>query len=298
MASATEWVTASDGVRLHAELTAEGFPIVFVHEFGGDQRSWEPQVRYFSRRYQCVTFNARGFPPSEVPEDPAKYSQDRAVEDLLDVINHFGIESAHIVGLSMGGFAALHFGLRHPRRAASLVVAGTGFGAERKHEAYFKRVSHQIADLSVKHGAEGFAHFYAQSAPRIPFLVKNPRGWEDFRRILGNRAALGSALTMRGVQAERPSIYEFEEQLKSMEVPALIIAGDEDDHCLQPGLFLKRFIPASGLLILPKTGHTCNLEEPEIFNRHTAEFFAAVEANRWLPRDPRSVPLEIIKVDD
>ncbi len=297
MTDSIKSVTASDGVNIHVEITAEGYPTVFVHEFGGDQRSWEPQVRFFSRRYQCVTFNARGYPPSAVPESPSSYSQERAVQDLLDVMDQLGIEKAHIVGLSMGGFAALHFGMQYPRRASSLVVASAGFGAEEKHGTYFKQVSHEIADLLEKHGAEGFSHIYAKSAPRIPFLVKDPRGWEEFRRVLGDRSALGSALTMRGVQAQRPSIYQFASKLKLMEVPTLIIVGDEDDHCLQPGLFLKSVIPASGLLIMPKTGHTCNLEEPDLFNQNVSEFFSAVEANRWLSRDPRSTPLEILKLE-
>jgi pimeloyl-ACP methyl ester carboxylesterase len=107
--------------------------------------------------------------------------------------------------------------------------------------------------------------------------------------------AQGSALTMRGVQGRRPSIYDLEDSLRRMEVPVLIISGDEDDHCLQPGLFLKRMIPASGLAVLPKTGHTINLEEPAMFNMLVADFLAQVEQGRWLPRDPRSNPAEIVK---
>ena len=100
---------------------------------------------------------------------------------------------------------------------------------------------------------------------------------------------------MRGVQAERPSIYDLEESLAKITAPTLIVIGDEDDHCVAPGVYLKRTIPASGLLVLPKTGHALNLEEPDAFNRSVAEFFAMVEEERWLPRDPRSVPSEIMK---
>ncbi len=296
--NSTEWISTSDGVRLHAEITADGDPILFVHEFGGDQRSWKPQVRFFSRRYRCITFNARGYPPSAVPPVPSSYSQQRAVEDLREVLDQTGVDRAHIVGLSMGGFAALHFGLQCPDRAVSLAVASVGFGAEKQHEAYCRQISVDIAELLDRNGAEGFAQIYAQSAPRIPFLVKDPRGWDEFRQTLGDRSALGSALTMRGIQAKRPSIYDYEECLKKLNVPVLIIVGDEDDHCLQPGLFLKRTIPASGLLIMPKTGHTCNLEEPDLFNQIVMDFLSAVEADRWLPRDSRSVPLEILRAAD
>src|SRR5215813_3904894 len=123
-------LTTDDGVQLYYEETGSGTPVVFVHEFGGDHRSWEPQVRYFARRYRCVAYNARGYPPSDVPADPASYSQERARDDIRAVLDALGITTAHVVGLSMGGFATLHFGLAYPSRAVSLVVAGCGYGAE------------------------------------------------------------------------------------------------------------------------------------------------------------------------
>lgn len=291
----TSFATASDGVRLHVEDTSEGTPIVFVHEFGGDQRSWEPQVRFFSRRYRCVTFNARGYPPSDVPEDVTQYSQARAVDDIRDVMDHLDIDRAHVVGLSMGGFATLHFGMTYPERALSLVVAGAGYGAEKEFEQYFKDVSNEVANQFEAQGSEAFSHTYGMAAARIPFLVKDPKGWSEFRRMLGEHSAKGSANTMRGVQAGRPSLYDLEDPLKRMTVPTLVVVGDEDDHCLQPGVYLKRVVPKSGLLVLPKTGHTLNLEEPDLFNRSVSEFLATVEEGRWLERDTRSQPSEIMK---
>jgi len=286
---------ASDGVKLYYEEAGAGTPIVFVHEFGGDHRSWEPQMRYFSRRHRCVTFGARGYPPSEVPESVEAYSQRRAVEDIVAVMDAAGIERAHVVGLSMGGFAALHLGLEHPRRALSLVVAGAGYGAEKKYEAYFREVSLEVARQFEAQGSETFAKTYALGASRVQFQNKDPRGWQEFAAMLGQHSALGSANTMRGVQARRPSVYDLEEGLKAMQVPTLVIVGDEDDHCLQPGIFLKKTVPACGLLIVPKTGHTLNLEEPGHFNRFVDEFIGMAEAGRWLPRDPRAKPAEVMK---
>jgi pimeloyl-ACP methyl ester carboxylesterase len=291
------FITTRDDVKLNVEEAGEGKPIVFVHEFGGDQRSWEPQVRYFSRRYRCITFNARGYPPSDVPNDVGQYSQARAVDDIRDVMDALGIDRAHIVGLSMGGFATLHFGLNYPDRASSLVVAAAGYGAEKQHEDYFRRVSLEVARQFEAQGSEAFSHTYGMAAARIPFLLKDPRGWQEFRRMLGEHSAKGSANTMRGVQATRPSIYDLEARLAQMKAPTLIVVGDEDDHCLQPGLFLKRVVPASGLAVLPKTGHTLNLEEPAMFNSLIAEFLAQVEQGRWLPRDPRSNPAQIMRTE-
>ena len=132
-------LTTDDSVRLHYEETGSGTPIVFVHEFAGDSRSWEPQVRYLSRRYRCIAYNARGYPPSEVPADPAAYSQDRARDDVLAVLDGLAIERAHVVGLSMGGFATLHFGLAYPHRALSLTLAGVGYGAEPAQRTRFRQ---------------------------------------------------------------------------------------------------------------------------------------------------------------
>jgi len=287
---------ASDGVNLHVEDTGRGTPIVFVHEFGGDQRSWEPQVRFFSRRYRCVTFNARGYPPSDVPEEVAAYSQRRAVEDIRDVLDGLHIDQAHVVGLSMGGFAALHFGLTYPQRAASLVVAGVGYGAEKAFEPHFQDVSREVARQFLAQGAQAYSQIYASAASRIPYLLKDPRGWQEFRTRLGQHSALGSANTMRGIQAQRPSLFDLEAELARMPVPTLIVSGDEDDHCLQPALFMKRTIAASGMLILPKTGHTLNLEEPSLFNACVADFISCVTEERWPPRDARARASEIMKV--
>jgi proline iminopeptidase len=94
---------------------------------------------------------------------------------------------------------------------------------------------------------------------------------------------------MRGFQGARPSIYDFEDNLRRCALPTLIIVGDEDDACIEPSLFLKKTITTSGLAMFPKTGHALNLEEPDLFNRTLDAFLTLVEAGRWRPRDPRSV---------
>jgi pimeloyl-ACP methyl ester carboxylesterase len=289
------YATTDDGVRLYYEDTGEGVPIVFVHEFAGDHRSWEPQVRFFGRRHRCIAYAARGYPPSDVPESVTSYSQRRAAADIAAVLDGAGIERAHVVGLSMGGFATLHFGLDHPERALSLVAAGVGYGAEKTREAAFRQAAEQAARGFETKGSRAFAEIYGRSAARVQFEAKDPRGWREFVDRLAEHAPLGSANTMRGVQATRPSLYDLEDRLARLALPTLIVAGDEDDNSLQPSIFLKRTIPASGLVVLPKTGHTINLEEPAAFNQAVADFLAQVAAGRWPPRDPRARPDEILK---
>ena len=289
------YAITSDGVRLFYESSGTGTPLVFVHEFGGNHWSWEPQVSYFSRRHRCITYAARGYPPSDVPEDVERYSQARAADDIVSVMDAAGIETAHIVGLSMGAFACLHAALRHPARIRSAVVAGAGYGAEKEHQEFFRLTSEQVARGFERLGAGGFAPVYGESASRVQFQEKDPRGWRTFVERLAQHSVKGAANTMRGVQMRRPSLYDLEEQLTALQVPLLVVVGDEDDHSIQPGVFLKRTAPRSGLAMLPKSGHTLNLEEPEMFNRLVAEFLAQVEAGRWGPRDPRADPGQIMR---
>jgi pimeloyl-ACP methyl ester carboxylesterase len=281
--------TSEGGVGLHYEEAGEGTPVLFVHEFAGDHRSWEGQVRALARRHRCVTFAARGYPPSDVPTDPATYSQDLAVADALAVLDHLGIERAHVVGLSMGAFCTLHLGLRHPDRTASLVVAGCGYGAHPDAREGFRAESAAVAQAFEEQGAAGIAPTYGAGPARVQFQNKDRRGWEEFVRMLAEHSSVGSALTMRGVQRERPSLYDLTGELAALEVPTLLLVGDEDEGCLEANLMLKRTIPSAGLVVLPRTGHTSNLEEPELFNRFVGDFLAAVDAGRWSRRDPRSV---------
>ncbi len=282
-------VRTDDDVTLHVEMTGSGTPLLFLHEFAGDHRSWEPQVRHFSSAYLCVTYAARGYPPSDVPSDAAAYSQQRAVDDAVTVLTQLDLAAAHVVGLSMGGFAALHLVLRHPELVRSAVVAGAGYGAQQGRRQAFQAESQTIAAAFEAEGAELFAARYAVGPARVQFQNKNPRGWAEFAAALAEHSSRGAALTMRGVQAARPSLYDFRDDLAAVGVPVLLVVGDEDEGCLEPALMLKRTIPTSGLVVLPQTGHTLNLEEPEVFNDAVDRFLATVERGAWRSRDPRSL---------
>lgn len=285
----------SDKIRLYYETAGAGTTVVFVHEFGGNFWSWEPQMNFFARRYQCLTYAARGYPPSDVPEGVECYSQARAAEDIIDVMDSAGIERAHLVGLSMGGFAVLHAGMRFPDRVISATAAGAGYGAEKEREEYFRNVSAEVANQFTELGPETFGPMYAEGASRIQFQNKDPRGWQLFADRLKRHSGLGAANTMRGVQMRRPSLYDLKERLSQMDVPVLVMVGDEDDHCLQPGVYLKRTIPRCGLVVFPKSGHTLNLEEPALFNQLLSEFITQVESGHWDVRDPRADPNQIMR---
>jgi pimeloyl-ACP methyl ester carboxylesterase len=283
-----------NGLSLFYEEVGEGTPLVFVHEFAGEARSWHLQVRFLARRYRTIAYNARGYPPSEVPEDPKAYSQDQAADDIRGLLDALGIRKAHICGLSMGGYATLHFGLRYPERALSLVVAGAGYGSVAGEREKFRRDVEETARRFERDGMKAVAEFYTKGPTRVQFKDKDPAGWQEFYDMFCAQSAKGHALTMRGVQMSRPSVYELEAGMERMTVPTLIVTGDEDEPCLEPALFMKRTIRSSGLVVMPKAGHTVNLEDPETFNRAVLDFLTAVDAGRWPLRNPASVSASAI----
>jgi pimeloyl-ACP methyl ester carboxylesterase len=291
-------VQTDDGVGLYYEEAGSGTPMVFVHEYAGDHRSWEPQLRFFSRRYRCVAFSARGYLPSDVPTDPGKYSQDRATDDIAAVIKGLGLGKAHVVGLSMGGFATLHLGLRHAGLARSLVAAGVGYGAAPGKMAQF----HAETDAAIARiRAEGMAKFgltYSRGPTRLVFEEKDPRGYAEFQSQLREHSTEGSALTMNGVQRRRPNLFDLKDGFAKMTVPTLIVAGDEDDPTLEASIYLKRTITSSALLVMPKCGHTMNLEDPDAFNRAVLDFVTQVDGGSWRNRIPASLAGGIIAAEE
>ena len=283
------YATTDDGVKLYYEEVGAGVPIIFVHEFAADHRSWETQMRHFGQCYRCITFGARGYPPSDIPDKPASYSQNRATDDIAAVLDHLKIAKAHVVGLSMGGFASLHFGFRHPTRALSLVVAGVGYGAEKEQSAKFKGEVAAVAKSLLDEGMKAFAGKYAYGPTRVQFENKDPRGFAQFKKELGEHSALGSANTQLGCQAERPSLYDLVDKMRAMTTPTLILTGDEDWPCLAPSVMMKREIPTSALSVMPNCGHTVNIEDPDLFNQIVGDFIVQVDCGRWPKRDPRAM---------
>lgn len=282
-------VETSDGLRLHVEEVGGGTPVVFLHEFGGDHRSWEPQLRRFARRHRCVTYAARGYPPSDVPDDPSAYSHGHALTDALAVLDGLGIDRAHFVGLSMGAYTALQLARLHPQRCRSAVVAGVGYGSAPQDRERFRRSCDERAAAFARDGADALRD-YGWSPARLQFASKDPRGHAELVERLVGHSATGSRLTLLGYQKDRPSLHGLRDEWAAVRTPVLLLVGDEDDGALETNLMLKRAMPASALAVLPRSGHTLNLEEPALFNTLMGEFLATVDAGRWEERDPRTVP--------
>ncbi|MCE2948427.1 MAG: alpha/beta fold hydrolase [bacterium] len=279
----------SSGARLYYEEAGSGTPLLFAHEFGGDLHSWEPQLRFFSRRYRCIAFNARGWPPSEVRNEPELNTEDHAARDIVAVLRHLGIDRAHLVGLSMGAHATLLAAIRTPEIALSATIAGLGYGADADTREQFERDTIAFAQRFETLGTREAIQPYAINPYRVQYQNKDPRGWEEFRQQFEGHSAEGSAAALRGVTLRRTRVPQLEAELRRMSTPLLVVTGDEDTPCLAPSLFIKHACPTASLSVLPATGHAVNLEEPDTFNRVLLDFLTLVDGGRWRPRDPRSL---------
>ena len=284
------------GAKLYFEERGEGYPIIFVHEFASDIRGWEPQLRYFARDYRCSAYNARGYPPSDVPQDATSYSWEFAVDDIAAVMRGLSIERAHLVGLSMGGYAALHFGLRYPEKIGAIVAAGVGSGSHPAQRDAWLRETSVLARIFSDRGLEGIAERIARGPTRIQLKHKDPIGWQEFVARLLELSPRGLSHTMARCQALRPSLHDLRDQLSEMTIPVLLAVGDEDVACLETNLMLKTVLPNAGLWLVSNTGHGINLEEPAAFNAQIEDFLKAVERGSWRRGYSRTEPHAVLQL--
>jgi len=283
-------ITARDGTRLYYEEAGQGTPVVFVHEYAGDWRSFEAQMRHFARLHRCVTYSQRGYPPSDVPKEAARYGQDIARDDVLALMDALKIDKAHVVGHSMGAYTALHVGINAPQRCISVVAVGCGWGStpDIKQRETMKALAAETGKMFAEEGINAAAKKYADAPMRHAQKHKDPRGHAEFARMLAEHSAEGHAQTMFNLQLKRPTLWEMEDKLRRFAVPLLVIVGDEDDPCIDGSVFLKRIVPTAGLLVIPRSGHNIPSEEPAHFNAALAELFASAEAGRWLAHKPKN----------
>jgi len=277
-------ITTRDGVRLYCEEAGSGTPVVFVHEYAGDWRTWEPQMRHFARAHRCVTYSQRGYPPSDIPDEPDQYTQDKFRDDVIAVMDALNIDKAHIVGHSMGAATALHVGIKVSERCISVTAAGCGYGSSPDPKVVEKSraASRETAKMFASETMADAAARYGDGPTRQAQKNKDPRGYAEFIRMLSEHSSKGHELVMENLQARRPTLWEMEADLRKFGPPLLVLVGDEDEWCLDASVFLRRIVPTAGLCVIPRSGHTITSEEPAAFNAACAELFAAAEAGRWL----------------
>lgn len=268
-----------DGVEIHYEETGRGFPVILCHEFAGDCRSWEQQVRHLARRYRVITWNYRGYPPSSVPSQPSAYSQDILISDMQALLRHLSVERAHVIGIATGGNLALNFAIAHPQMTKSAIVAGAGAGTVDRQN--WLAGSTAMADAIAAKGAAAIVESIEAAPQRQALRTKDPRAWDEFIAIIRSMSKPGSELSLRNVLLTRKPVTELEQGIKGLKMPVLVMVGDQDTPAFEPSLFVHKHAPHSGLAVFPFTGHTLPVEEPALFNALADQFLAAVDSGRW-----------------
>ena len=289
------------GVKLHYLDEGEGPALFFLHEFGGDARTWAQQVTAFSQQAntprRCIVLSARGYLPSDVPADPAAYSWENNRDDAIGLMDHLGLQQVDLIGLSMGAYIALMMTLHVPDRIRSTVCASVGAGAHPPFRAAFIDDALASAEYIRATGVMP-AREMALAPNRIQLRSKNEAAWQEFLDHLAEHDPIGAANTLAEVQAKRPGLHDFASQLETLEVPVLILAGDEDEPCLDVSLWLKRQMPYSALKLYPRSGHLINLEDPDQFHLDIAQFHDTLADGRWEKRSPTPFTSMFAPVDE
>lgn len=275
-------ISSTDGTSLYYEETGTGEPVLFIHEFAGNHRTWAAQMKALSLTHRCIAYSARGYPPSDVPASDDAYGQDIAVGDAIAVLDALNIDRAHIVGHSMGAYTALHVGLNHPERCLSVSALGCGWGSHPDERETARGLCEDIAVMFREKPIAESAATYARFPMRHTFEAKDPAGFAAFEKILGGLSPEGAALTMLNLQRDRPTLWDMEQKLKEFAPPLLVLVGDEDHPCLDGSLFLKRTVPTAALQIVPRAGHTITMEEPAIVNAALENIFTAASDGTWM----------------
>src|SRR5262245_47377040 len=277
----------AQGARIYYEETGEGTPILFIHGFAGDYRSWHGQMRHCGRGRRCITWSARGYPLSDCPDDEHLYGQDYFTRDAIAVLDAAGVDQAHVVGLSMGGYTALMLAISDPDRLVSCVAAGAGSGGLHALRPAFIADSLLRADEFERAGRID-AEAYCLGPTRVQLQRKHPMAWRAFVDHLAEHPVRGAANTLRRVQSGRTALEDMAADLATIELPVLLLVGDEDEPCLDVNLWMKRRMPSARLAMLPGSGHVLNIEEPAMFNGLVEQFIVEVERGTWRPRDARA----------
>jgi pimeloyl-ACP methyl ester carboxylesterase len=272
-------IASVNDVQIYYEEAGSGTPLIFSHEFAGSWESWDDQMRFFARRYRVIAYNHRGYPPSSVPDTVDDYSEEQNVADLRGLLDALAIERAFLCGLSMGGTCVLKLALAAPQRCLGLIVAGAGSGSADR-AAFSAQTLARLAAFDSG-DIDAAVAIITEEPNRVQLRAKDPVGQARFVELLRRHSPRGSANTLRGVQLRRRSIYEVEDALRGLDVPVLVLVGDEDESCIGPALLMKRTLPNCGVMMFPRSGHAINLEEPDLFNRAVLDFLTAVEQGAW-----------------
>jgi len=243
-----------NGIEIDYEVSGSGRPVLLSHGYSATRRMWDAQHRALGEHHRVISWSMRGHGETESPADPARYSAALTVGDMRALLGHLGAGRAVIGGLSLGGYVSLAFYLEHPEMVRALVIcdSGPGYRSADAREAWNARASERAAALETR-GLDALG-----------------KSREVREAVALHRSAQGLAHAARGMLAQEGS--RVIDGLVSIQVPTLIIVGDQDQPFLAPCEYMAKKIPGARLEVIRDAGHSSNLDQPEVFNRVLLDF--------------------------
>lgn len=240
----------------------EATPIVFLHGVGSDKSVWRPQLEHFGATRGAIAFDYPGYGDSDPA--PQGTTRDDYAAAILSAMRELGLERAHVCGLSLGGVIAIAMHHAAPDRCASLILADT-FAAHPEGRAIYERSLAGSSDLP------------AMADARVDVLLAQPADPQVRREVVETMSRIDPAAYRIG--AEAVWLADQRDRAAAIQVPTLIICGDED-RPTPPDLSreLHAMIAGSRLAMIPNAGHLTNLEQPDAFNRLVGEFVRSVDS--------------------
>ena len=265
-----------NGIRLHYQVYGEGAPLVLAHGYGATLDMWAGQTEAFSQKCQVVVYDMRGHGRTEAPRDWSSYNLDDYVEDQRQLMDHLGIDTAYVGGLSMGGAIALRFALAHPQRLKALLLCDTsarnyalqGDGSGSAPGAVRRFIFRDVVPASF-----AFARYLPVQL--LPQVHKAPEGVKSYIRNMRQHTALG----LRGAWHALMGQENLEDRLDEIRVPTLIIVGDRDP-LLTPSRVMQQRIPGCRFVLIKGSDHGTANWRPDAFNKAVLEFLEDAEAGR------------------
>ena len=270
------YATATDGIKVHYEVI--GFkrhaPVLFVQGLGAEKNSWNLQRAALALRWRTVALDNRGAGRSDKPD--GVYDLEQMAEDAISVLDHAGIESAHVVGLSMGGAISQIIALKHPNRVRSLTLVAT---ACRNHE-WREELLQSWADVAETEGMGAVGKEAARwmIGPRSFRRLLPALGWMGPLQLFNPAVAFVSQ-----VRAILQTTDTLTDELHNIDCPTMVVVGNQD--VLTPRGDAEEIasrIPTAELVIISGGAHGLHIEHATTFNRILLEFLGRAEKS-WVP---------------
>lgn len=246
--------TELNGIDLAYEVSGDGPAVLFTHGYQASKAMWTAQRHGLASRYRVITWDLRGHGGSGIPDDPAQYSHELLVGDMVALLGHLDVEQAVLVGHSLGGFASLRFYLDHPDRVRGLVLFGSGPGyRDPEARGKWNEMAERFAGGLEKRGLE---------------ILQ--RATSDEVRTAVHRSPTALAHAARGMLAQFDG--RVMDHITQITVPALVIVGSEDKAFIGSSEYMARKIPDARIVMIEDAAHAANMQKPEQFNAELLTF--------------------------